>query len=66
MKCPRCNGLMITERFQDLEDDTGHLDFQGWRCLFCGEILDPVIVKNRANRPKPIGSKNRTMIASAQ
>jgi hypothetical protein len=21
--------------------------FWGWRCIFCGEILDPVILENR-------------------
>jgi hypothetical protein len=57
---------MIGERFQDLEDDTGTIDFQGWRCLFCGEISDPVILKNRSNRPKPSGSKNRKLVAGAQ
>ena len=47
MQCGRCHGLMITESFTDLLDDTGKLRFAGWRCVACGEIVDPVIVSNR-------------------
>ena len=43
MECPRCNGVMVQDEFEDLKDDTGSLHFKGWRCLICGEILDPVI-----------------------
>ena len=47
MDCPRCKGVMTQEVFEDLLDDTGNLCFKGWRCLLCGEILDPVIANNR-------------------
>jgi len=47
MQCLRCDGLMIAERFYDLEDDTGQIYFDGLRCLTCGEILDPMILINR-------------------
>jgi len=33
---------MIHEKFYGLEDD-----FFEWRCIICGEILDPVIIENR-------------------
>ena len=42
MKCHRCNGSMIYEKFYS-EDG----DFFGWRCIVCGEIIDQVILKNR-------------------
>jgi len=42
VKCYRCGGIMIHEKFYGLEDD-----FFGWRCIICGEILDPVILENR-------------------
>lgn len=48
MKCTRCNGTMVEEVFEDLRDDTGSIRFSGWRCTACGEILDPVILKNRS------------------
>jgi hypothetical protein len=41
-RCPRCNGAMVYERFQDLLDL-----FFAWRCLNCGEIVDPVVAQNR-------------------
>ena len=48
MQCPRCIGLMVGENFFDAQDDTGQLSFEGLRCLVCGEILDPLIIENRA------------------
>lgn len=42
MKCPRCNGLMIYERYQDMLEV-----FYAWRCVICGEVLDDVVIKNR-------------------
>lgn len=38
--CERCRGLMVSE-----PDD----DFQGWRCILCGERVDPVILAQRRN-----------------
>jgi len=29
------------------------LPFWGWRCVCCGEIIDPVIRKNRNQRREP-------------
>ena len=42
--CPRCSGLMVQERFDDV---WGSLPFPGVRCLNCGEILDPLIREHR-------------------
>lgn len=47
MQCLRCGGLMISERFEDLGDDTGQICFYGLHCLICGEIVDPMILTNR-------------------
>jgi hypothetical protein len=33
---------MVYERFQDMLDL-----FYAWRCLNCGEIVDPVVARNR-------------------
>lgn len=51
---------MAPESFQDLRDDTGLFRFDGWRCMVCGEIIDPLILANRKNKePHPIESKTR-------
>lgn len=36
----------------DLQDDTGQIGITGFRCTSCGEVVDPVILRNRLN-PTP-------------
>jgi hypothetical protein len=55
---------MVLDDFEDLQDDTGSLTFRGWRCVLCGEILDPVIVHNRASRPTPLVGRARKKFAT--
>lgn len=60
MNCARCEGLMLQEVFADLRDDTGRLMFEGWRCINCGEVVDPVVLEHRAARPdSPYRGKTR-------
>ncbi len=42
MRCDRCEGIMSYELFYGGD---GH--FWGWRCLRCGDIVDPIILENR-------------------
>jgi len=42
MKCLRCRGVMIYHTFYAFQGQ-----FRGWKCLICGEIVDPVILENR-------------------
>ena len=42
LRCPRCDCAMVFERFQDMVEL-----FYALRCLNCGEIVDPVVAKNR-------------------
>ena len=45
MRCHRCRGMMIYEKFY------GHCEqFFGWKCISCGEIVDQVILDNRRPR----------------
>lgn len=46
MTCTRCQGLMVTDSFIDL-NETGHLWMSGWRCMNCGHVADPVAEDNR-------------------
>ena len=66
MQCHRCKGSMIFEKFQDYNDDTGRLSFNGWRCLICGEIFDPVIYTNRIQHPPPLVGTNRKLIIASK
>ena len=54
MKCPKCENLMVAERFADYQE-SGNFNFIGWRCLSCGLILDPLILLNR-RQSKPEGA----------
>ena len=43
---------MVKEYYMDLQDDTGQIGITGFRCTSCGEVIDPVILRNRVN-PTP-------------
>jgi len=53
MKCPKCDGLMIYEKFMDMGESSSFF-FWGWRCVSCGNIVDSTIMANKvcANRKK--------------
>ncbi|MDR4495101.1 MAG: hypothetical protein R3B74_11890 [Nitrospirales bacterium] len=50
MECPRCQGTMVVDHFVDLAM-SGEIWMPGWRCLMCGEVIDPLILKNRHSPP---------------
>jgi hypothetical protein len=41
MKCDRCGSVMVYEQFFGDQER-----FWGWRCIFCGEIVDDMILEN--------------------
>jgi hypothetical protein len=45
MKCPHCTSSMTYEKFFGPEEY-----FWGWRCVYCGEIVDDTILENRASQ----------------
>jgi hypothetical protein len=56
MHCPRCKGFMVTNRLEELwSSDT----VNGWRCLLCGENIDPVIQVNRTRHVRRVRSRAR-------
>jgi hypothetical protein len=59
MGCPRCHNLMVEETFVDWETSPSVSSFTGWRCLICGEILDPIILQNRTRHPEPQDGRAR-------
>lgn len=42
MHCPRCMGMMFYQKFYGSNES-----YWGWRCIYCGEILDQIIIENR-------------------
>ena len=41
-KCNRCSGMMVHEKIY-----YGTEHFWVWRCVYCGEYIDRVILENR-------------------
>jgi hypothetical protein len=54
MKCYRCKSEMVYEKFYG-----PHEHFWGWRCIFCGEIVDQVIWENRSGNVSSDKHKRR-------
>lgn len=52
--CARCGGLMVDDFCMDLLHSTGDLKLAAKRCVQCGEVVDPVIQRNRQLRQESI------------
>ena len=58
---------MAPESCFNLNYDAGEMEILTWRCLQCGEIVDPVILQNRENPPEMVGRrKPRPMLPTIQ
>ena len=51
MTCGRCDGQMTHETLHGFGEDLVWA-FSHWRCIYCGEIIDPVILANRGIQKK--------------
>ena len=61
--CERCGGLMVDIQCLDIDDPSGQLWFDAKHCVQCGNLIDPIILKNqetdhsqdddRVPRPRP-------------
>jgi hypothetical protein len=47
MRCARCDGLMVREKFEVFGLGSCGDEFSGWRCINCGAIVDQVIAARR-------------------
>ena len=47
MTCRRCQGCMARDHFLDIQESGGEWWLEGWRCINCGSIVDPLIEQNR-------------------
>ena len=70
MKCRRCEGFIVGVSFSGGETATGAWAYTGWKCLNCGYVTDPLILKNRigqfqrANRPKSTVERANGLVPS--
>ena len=47
LTCSRCGGLMVQDFCTDFLNTTGEFDCSIARCVQCGDVVDPVIQRNR-------------------
>jgi len=52
--CTRCGGLMVDDSYMDILNNVGEAKFAAKRCVQCGEVVDPVILRNRATSHEPM------------
>ena len=52
--CSRCGGLMVQDFCLDVLGNIGESEFAAKRCVQCGEVVDPVILRNRGTRQEPM------------
>ena len=52
--CHRCEGLFVRVFCMDIYYSTGENGFWALRCLQCGELFDPLILKNRTANPESV------------
>ena len=52
--CARCGGFMVNDSYLDLLNNVGESKFSAKRCVQCGEVVDPVILRNRGARQEPM------------
>lgn len=49
-RCLRCGGFMVPEEIREV----GQI---GWRCVMCGEHIDPLILEHRRKMRTPEGAR---------
>jgi hypothetical protein len=47
MQCARCHGCMVADHLIDMLESSIPMWMKGWRCVSCGNIVDPLIQRHR-------------------
>ncbi len=47
MHCVRCDGFMVADNLIDIRESSIPMWMKGWRCVSCGNIVDPLIQHHR-------------------
>lgn len=61
MRCSRCQGCMVEDYLLDMEDSSGPMWLQAWRCMNCGNVFDSVLEQNRLIRGTQAASGSETI-----
>jgi hypothetical protein len=63
MRCGRCGGFIAGVSFCGGETATGAWAYTGWKCVNCGYVADPLILKNRIAQSQRTNRPNSTVRA---
>jgi hypothetical protein len=69
MRCARCGGLMNHEWFMNTMSEETSWSYDGWRCVDCGDIIDPLILLNRSHqhqKAKTLEEEEETAVGAAR
>ncbi len=55
MDCTRCEGLMVVDDLIDMQESSIPMWMRGWRCVSCGNIVDPLIQRHRMVQRSGVG-----------
>lgn len=55
MHCTRCEGLMVVDDLIDMQESSIPMWMRGWRCVACGNIVDPLIQRHRMVQRSGVG-----------
>jgi hypothetical protein len=66
MTCRRCQGCMARDHFLDLQESGGEWWLEGWRCINCGHVYDPVVEKNRRLHAAMLAAADANMPQAVQ
>ena len=47
MRCTKCDGFMVVDDLIDMRESYQPMWMRAWRCVACGNIVDPLILRNR-------------------
>ncbi|HEX9136175.1 MAG TPA: hypothetical protein VF905_04415 [Nitrospirota bacterium] len=47
MRCTKCKGLMVVDDLIDMRESYHSMCMRGWRCVACGNVVDPLILRHR-------------------
>ena len=47
MRCAKCDGFMVADNLIDILESSIPMWVKGWRCVSCGNIVDPLIQRHR-------------------
>jgi hypothetical protein len=61
MRCSRCQGCMVEDYLLDMEDSSGPMWLQAWRCMNCGNVFDTVLEQNRLTHGTKAASGSETI-----